>query len=197
METVRRNFQNFADKYGCDTEFFNLVVSHVPKAYLAGGAIRRVLLKQPLDSDFDFFFSDESHLKSWQDQLKGFTKERETAHHIQYKGFVEGSDLPVVIQAIKFKYYSSPEEVIDSFDFTITQFCLHGGYLHTTPEALWDAGRKKLVLHKMTYPVATMRRLLKYSNQGFTACSGCMSSLYQSTINNPETWEHLDIEYVD
>ena len=195
MEIIKRDFQDFADKYGCDTEFFNSVVSRVPKAYLGGGAIRRVLLKQPLDSDFDFFFSDESHLKTWEDNLKGFSKEKETAHHIQYRGFVD--NLPVVIQAIKFKYYTSPEKVLDSFDFTITQFCLHEGHLYTTPEALWDAGRKRLVLHKMTYPVATMRRLLKYSKQGFTCCSGCMSAMYRETMDNPETWEHLDIEYVD
>ncbi|MFP3367631.1 hypothetical protein R0J93_28775, partial [Pseudoalteromonas sp. SIMBA_148] len=60
-----------------------------------------------------------------------------------------------------------------------------------------DLGRRKLAIHKITYPVATMRRMLKYTTQGFTACAGCMQQIIKDTATSPEAMSQLDIEYVD
>ena len=200
MEVLKRILLDFCDRSGADcSELLRVwdVTSH-KGVWLGGGAVRRTLIKQPLDSDFDFFFKDVDTFKSWEAKLpKTVVKVRETKHHTEYKCTLEGSDIPVVLQAIQFKYYDSPEEVLDSFDYTITQFVTDGNSLWTTVESLWDLGRKRLALHKVTYPVATMRRMLKYTNQGFTACSGCMTQLYTMTIDNPEALASMDITYVD
>ena len=161
MTNVSYNFKEFCDRSGCDSS----EVERVWKAlkiphfmWLGGGAIRRTLIKQPLDSDFDFFFMDVDGKNAFikHCEAKGLRKVKETKHHTQLEGVLEGSDLPVVIQAIHFMYGDSGQW-LDNFDYTISQFMYDGQYMYTTSYALWDLGRKKLALNKVTYPVATMR----------------------------------------
>lgn len=208
---IRFPFEDFCKRTDCDYKFVDSVDSAfcVPDGiWLAGGAIRRTLIKQPLDSDFDFFFYDERFKKSWEstllaygegvvdlDQLsnkRGFKKVKETEHRVQYEGYFMGK--PVVFQGIYFKYYNNIEEVLDSFDYTITQFAIDDlGFLVTTPEALWDLGRKRLAINKITYPVASLRRMLKYSSQGFTVCGGCMADF----IEKSSGMENMEFHYID
>lgn len=199
MSTLTFNFQEFCERSDCDTsELFRVLNTVRNGAWCAGGAIRRTLIKQPLSSDFDFFFRSAEQLADWEKALPlTLSLVRESEHHKHWKGVIGESAIPVEIQAIRFRYYESATEVIDSFDYTITQFALDGEKLVTTPEALWDLGRKKLAIHKVTYPVATMRRMLKYASQGFTACGGCMATLLRETATKPEIMSQLNIQYVD
>jgi hypothetical protein len=199
MSYFRTPFVEFCERSAVSTDDLFRVLNVVKRdAWCAGGAIRRTLIKQPLDSDFDFFFRDADHLATWEAGLPStLSLVRETEHHKHWRGTVGDSALPVDIQAIRFRFYPTAEAVIDSFDYTITQFALDGDTLVTTPEALWDLGRKKLAIHKVTYPVATMRRMLKYTRQGFTACNGCISTLLRETAQSPEALAALDIAYVD
>lgn len=199
MSTLTFDFAEFCERSGCDTADLMRILSAVGNgAWCAGGAIRRTLIKQPLDSDFDFFFRSPDQLAEWEKSLPStLSLARETEHHKHWRGTLEGSAIPVDVQAIRFRYYTSAEEVIDSFDYTITQFALDGEKLVTTPHALWDLGRKRLAIHRVTYPVATMRRMLKYTRQGFTACNGSMATLLKETATTPEALASLDIAYID
>lgn len=199
MTFLSFDINEFCERSACDTsELFRVLTPIKQDAWCAGGAIRRTLIKQPLDSDFDFFFRDSGHMDTWESGLPSTLKQvRETEHHKHWRGPIGESDIAVDIQAINFKYYKSAEDVIDSFDYTITQFALEENTLVTTPYALWDLGRRKLAIHRVTYPVATMRRMLKYTQQGFTACGGCMAQLMRDTASSPEAMANLDLEYVD
>lgn len=200
LSIVRRNFVEFCTRSGADHGEVLLVNSIVGNgAWLGGGAIRRTLIKMKLDSDYDYFFKSQEHFEEWEKKLPvTLKKTRETQHHSQYEGHLgDKLETPVIIQAIKFKFYKTAEEVLDSFDYTITQFVLDGNTLVTTTESLWDLGRRKLALHRVTYPVATMRRMIKYTKQGFTACGGCMQDLFTKTMDNPEALLQMDITYVD
>lgn len=196
---IRLNFEDFCARSDHDIAPLKRVLDALPKgAWIAGGALRRTLLGQALDSDFDFFFRDQASLDAWASALPDtLTLVRETRHHKHWRGTLPGSELPVDIQAIKFAFYDRAEAVIDSFDYTITMFVLDGENLITTPEALWDLGRRRLAIHKVTYPVATLRRMLKYGKQGFTACAGCMATLFRETARSPQALSELGIEYVD
>lgn len=196
---IRLKFEDFCARSDHNTDELMRVLNAIQgEAWCAGGAIRRTISGQSLDSDFDFFFSDPDSMSRWEKRLPDTLRlVRETEHHKHWRGPVKGSDLPIDVQAIKFRYYGSAEEVIDSFDYTITMFCFDRGNLVTTPLALWDLGRKKLAIHKITYPVATMRRLLKYGKQGYTACGGCLSAILRETAASPEAMGRLDTEYVD
>ena len=196
---LRMDFEQFCARSGAQTGDLKRVLDAVKgDAWCAGGAVRRTVASMSLDSDFDFFFRSQDHLTEWEGKLPGsLALVRETAHHKHWRGPLPGSDIPVDVQAIKFRFYENAESVIDSFDYTITMFALDGATLVTTPEALWDLGRRRLAVHKVTYPVATMRRMLKYGKQGFTACSGCMAELFRATARSPDALSHLDIAYID
>jgi len=199
MTYFRTPFKEFCDRSNCDySELYKVFDVICGDVWCVGGAIRRMLIHKALDSDFDFFFKSAEHLEAWEKSLPStFSLVRETEHHKHWKGTVGDSVLPIDVQAIRFKFYESAEAVIDSFDYTITQFALDGDELVTSATALWDLGRKKLAIHKVTYPVSTMRRMLKYSTQGFTACAGCMATLLRETATSPEAMASLDIAYID
>lgn len=199
MTYFRTNFHEFCERSGCDTDAIDRVYEAIGGgAWMAGGAIRRTLIGHALDSDFDFFFKSAEALAEWEGGLpSGLRLIRETEHHKHWRGTIAGSDLPIDVQAIRFRFYETAEDVINSFDYTVTMFVLDDDDMVTTPYALWDLGSRKLAVHKITYPVATMRRLLKYTKQGFTACAGCLQSILKETAASPEAMGQLDIEYVD
>lgn len=167
--------------------------------WLAGGALRRTLQGKEPESDFDFFFRDADQLAGFVAKLEagGMEKIRETQHHVHYRGRLGDSGMPRDVQCIRFAFYNSAQAVIDSFDYTICMLAFDGSELILGDFTLWDLGRKRLAIHKITYPVATMRRMLKYATQGFTACKGCLSAILKATVENPALQEQLSIEYVD
>lgn len=202
MQDLTLNFDEFCQHSGSDPEPVYEVQRSFSNdgAWIGGGAIRRTLIGQALDSDFDFFFfRSKEHFDMWlETKPKTMEVVRETQHHVQLEGTVGDSKLPIVVQGINFQYYpEGAPTVAESFDYTITQFVLESKSLHTTDIALWDLGRRKLSINKVTYPVATMRRMLKYTKQGFTACAGCMQTLLVETARSPEALASMDVEYVD
>ena len=58
-------------------------------------------------------------------------------------------------------------DVIDSFDFTCTQFVTdwEDGLMGETAEK--DTNDKHLVINKIMYPASTLRRMMKYSRKGY------------------------------
>lgn len=201
MQKLTLNFDEFCQHSGADPAPIYEVQRSFSNdgAWIGGGAIRRTLIGQALDSDFDFFFRSQEHFDKWlENKPKTMNVVRETKHHVQLEGTVGGSKLPIVVQGINFQYFpNGAPTVIDAFDYTITQFALSGVSLYTTDIALWDLGRRKLSINKVTYPVATMRRMLKYTKQGFTACAGCMQTLLTETAKSPEALASMEVEYVD
>lgn len=165
--------------------------------WLAGGSLRRTLLQQEPDSDFDFFFRDAEQLSSFTAALdqRGLEKLRETEHHVHYRGRVGDGGVPIDVQCIRFAFYADAKAVIDSFDFTICQFAFDGQELTAGTYALWDLGRKRLAVNRVTFPVSSMRRVLKYARQGFTACDGCLATLLRATAENPAL--NMEVAYVD
>jgi hypothetical protein len=177
----------------------NMLPSLSPEGpWLAGGALRRTLQGAEPESDFDFFFRDADQLTDFVAGLKarGLIKIRETQHHVHYRGRLEGA-VERDVQCIRFAFYESAEAVIDSFDYTICQLAFDGTTITLGDFTLWDLGRRRLAIHKITYPVATMRRMLKYASQGFTACKGCLAAILTVTADTPALRQQLQIEYVD
>lgn len=204
---VTFNFRDMLSR-SSDVEFDDLTLASVASSlpplskdgpWLAGGALRRTLLGQEPESDFDFFFRDADQLMAFRLKIEamGLEKIRETEHHVHFRGVLAGSSLPRDIQLIRFSFYKDAEAVIDSFDFTICQFAFDGEMLTVGDYALWDLGRKRLAVHKLTYPVASMRRLLKYAKQGFKACNGALTAILRETASSPELLAALNIAYVD
>lgn len=194
--------RDFLSRYNNDVENMELfsVLNGLPfpmdGVWLAGGALRRTLIGDLLTSDFDFFFNGEESLKAFKKSLisRGAREISKTDH--QETLVIEIARKQRTIQLVKIGYYETAEQLIDSFDFTITQFAYDGEVLTCGKFSLWDLSRRRLALHKLTYGVATMRRLIKYTNQNFTACAGVMQSILESVVANPNTIQS-NIQYVD
>lgn len=164
--------------------------------WIAGGALRRTLQQKPLESDVDYFFMNVEQERVFNDAILGnggwLISEKE--HAITYG--IKSEHDTVIVQAIRMAYYPHIEAVLDSFDFTITQFGYDGIDLVCGPYALWDLARRRLALHKLTFGVSTVRRLIKYTRQDFTACGGVLASILEETVAHPEVINRA-VQYVD
>lgn len=165
--------------------------------WIAGGALRRTLIGMPLDSDVDYFFRDAAQKEAFQEAIlaSGARIVGQREHATTYE-FPREDAGPLIVQAITMAYYPTLEDVLDSFDFTITQFGYDGLALVCGEFSLWDLSRKRLALHKLTFGVSTVRRLIKYAKQGFTACGGVLASILEEVVANPQT-VNREVDYVD
>lgn len=166
--------------------------------WLAGGALRRVVLGQALDSDFDFFFASEAQCSKFCVALldRKFKIKTTTDHAVTYTGKVEGVKRDVLVQVIKIAWYANAEAVLDSFDFTLCMFAYDGATLTVGEFALYDAVRRRLAVHRITFATASVRRLMKYADQGFTVCEGAIRKLLETVVANPGVVQS-EVEYVD
>lgn len=166
--------------------------------WIAGGAVRRTIMRKPLDSDFDFFFRDEEQFDAFVSSIKerGGWITSSNQHNVTLRlpsvaprSIAEDEFSPylpeIEIQAICTQFWPSLPAVLDSFDFTICQFGYDGTHLVFGDYALYDLGRKRLVPHKITFATASLRRVIKYTSQGFSVCSGSLSNLLDQVVANP------------
>ncbi|MCI0558112.1 MAG: hypothetical protein MN733_06425 [Nitrososphaera sp.] len=168
--------------------------------WVAGGCIRRLLLgDDPFESDVDVFFASETQKEEWVVRIKAMYPQAVSLANANNITIDCGEVLGVKrlkLQAVHVAYYETPQAVIDSFDYTICQLVTDGQTLENGEFTLWDLARKRLVLHKLEYPVPTMRRMIKYAKQGFYACPGMMNDLLTRVLQNPRLIDS-EILYID
>jgi hypothetical protein len=152
--------------------------------YIAGGSVAAAILGQDIASDIDMFFDSghtfermynllqvpPSHEDAW--ALRGYTtdvslQDVRDDNTIRFVKFTHKDPTRLPIQLIKLVWFENKSSVINSFDFTVTQFAMDNNGLTYDPLALIDLLKKTIVIHKSQYPVTTLRRLIKYSNKGF------------------------------
>lgn len=154
--------------------------------WLCGGAMRRLVAGAELDSDFDYFFANEQQVKAFEQWMKAHAGMIERENQFNKTWRVKGRQ----VQQITIRYYQSIEDALGSFDFTICQFGWDGAQITVGPFSLWDLARKRIAIHQLTYGVSTLRRLMKYSRQGFTVCGGVLADILQRTVETPESINH-------
>jgi hypothetical protein len=164
--------------------------------WIAGGAVRQFMQNLPITTDVDFFFKSQEAFDAFVAKYGSDESKRlaSTEHHTTFKVMV--GETAYKIQAIKIGFYPTAEDCLESFDFTICQMAIHKRKMIVGQYTMWELARKRLALHKLTYGAASVRRLLKYSSQGFTACQGCIVSLLRAVGDDPSVI-NSDIQYVD
>lgn len=167
--------------------FFDLQIESFTKflpegAYIAGGYVAASINGGGAKaSDIDFFFHDAEAYEKTYDLLvnppkdeaawafQGYTteitKESLYTEKLKLVTFTGPGKLP--IQLIKMVWYDGPAHVIDSFDFTVAQFCIDQKWLIFNPLAMHDLVRNRIVLHRQQYPADMLYRLVKYTKKGF------------------------------
>lgn len=165
-------------------------IEQAENTFIAGGAVRDFVMNRKA-TDVDIFCANRAAFEAQKSILwdTGYVGSRGN------KDFTEFKRGDRIVQVIGFRWFQTIEEVIDSFDFTVSQFGLKDGKIVATEQALVDAMAMRLVVHKVTYPVSTLRRLNKYIQKGFVACNGTYKQLVEGCRLAEEV--NLNVEYVD
>lgn len=207
----------FWDRYGhedYDGGDFAKALARLPSVsqtgpWVAGGSVRRLVTNKVQDSDFDFFFRDQAQFDAFCADLeaKGAKRVNENDFNITFRlpasdpvpvdlDTFEGGGPELKVQAIKIKFYETLETVLASFDFSLTQFGFDGERLVFGEWALFDTASKRLVPETITYGTSTLRRIIKYTKQGFTICGGGLANILEQVVQNPSIIQSK-VEYID
>lgn len=169
------------------------------RVMLAGGAIRRMVENNPLESDYDFFVTPGSvHQAALESalQLDSYIRDKATEHHVQFSR-TDAENHATKVQVITAWQFNGPEPLMDFFDFTMCQCVYDGKDLYFGDYTLFDIANKRLAINKVRFHHSTLRRMLKYGKQGYYACAGTLQTFLHSVVNNPTDALRGDIKYVD
>jgi hypothetical protein len=135
------------------------------KAYIAGGTVTSLFCNREINDVDVYFRNEESICKFMSDIWHGgryIVSHTKKATQLMYDD--------VNLQAIHFQYFTSPEEIFSTFDFTVCmgifdfsteQFILH-------PEFLKHNSQRILKFNSDTaYPIVSLLRVQKYEKKGY------------------------------
>jgi hypothetical protein len=147
------------------------------KVFIAGGAIRDSLINLKY-SDIDVFGTNRKDLDK-------FITENLSDYRIVFdapnmKTYKKGD---IKVQVI-LREFSSIEDCLNYFDFTICQFAYNGTEIICNPESLIHLNNKRLVINNLDgqFLADTLRRMQKYIQKGYLACSGTIKTILEKAI---------------
>lgn len=177
--------------------------------WIGGGSVRRLIAGLPQDSDFDFFFADQEQFDAFCKDMKkrGAEIQHENDFNITFllpkakakpigddEFTVAGPELKV--QAIRLRFHPTLAETLEGFDFSLCKFGYDGTSLVCGDYSLFDLASKRLVPDRISFGTSTLRRIIKYTKQGYTICSGGLASILQQVVDDPSIIQ-AEVEYVD
>lgn len=194
---------NFLDKQErlkyIDADIFKMLTKEkFRNVVLAGGALQPMFNNKIVVNDYDLFFIDKNFDKTVANVRK----------YLEDCGFNCVFECPagdlftyklndVKVQLItKFKY-ANVEELLDSFDFRCTQLAVSNLKLFFRRGAIKDTKKKNVVIWNVTYPVATMNRIMKYKYQKDFHVSQDTLREFVYIVNEMELDDEHMVFYVD
>ncbi len=162
---------------------------------LAGGAVRRMVENNQEESDYDLFMFGDTKLEYVEEALRADNYEfiRGTEHHREYVQAISGRK----VQLITNWRYKDIADLFSFFDFTICQCAFDGNSLYFGDYSLFDIARKRLVINRIQFFHSSLRRMLKYGNQGYYACAGTLQTFLNAVAAAPKEVLNQEIKYVD
>jgi len=180
--------------------------------WLGGGCLRQAIEGKRCETDFDVFFKSHEQFNQFNErfkenraasappvlllpvtndpneQLDPLTVKMTlaTEHIVNYTMTNKIDNQTTKVQFIHGGFYrSNVNDLFDNFDYTICQLATDGRELLVGPYTLIDIAHKKLTVHKITFPVASMTRAIKYGSYGYKMCNGEANKFLMSVIANP------------
>jgi len=151
-------------KFAKLVKFFQLELL-IGGVYLAGGALRSLVDLDEVVSDYDLFFESQVAAEMTRERLNnlGFDLifECPEGKLFTFKG------RGMKIQCVCENYYFTARELISSFDFTACAAAFDGNTLWVHRHFARSVGKKTLKLLSLTFPVATLGRIIKYDKKGY------------------------------
>lgn len=169
-------------------------------AFLAGGAIRTLISDEEI-SDFDVFFDvapispeDSAKIEKLNngeilDLDDGILVDPPHPRVEEVKRILQREKFELIFECPEGKMFSYkkdnmkiqlileiqglPSEIISDFDFFACCVAFDGSFVYFPTQFVSDVKTKKLSINKITYPVATIKRLVKYSAKGYNINGAC------------------------
>lgn len=170
-------------------------------AFLAGGALRTLIADEEI-SDYDIFFSrlepevidatehnkfDMFDLDLVSDSepsppkylnVEAVKRILEKERFKQVFACSEGKLFTYTKGAIKIQLIlensSYPEDMIGGFDFGACCAAFDGNFFYYSKAFIRDVKTKKLSINAVTYPAATIKRMVKYAKKGYNISEACV-----------------------
>lgn len=175
-------------------QFFDLGLLN-DKTWLAGGAIRSALTGAEI-SDYDMFF--RSLLDAARVEVELESLGAETVFKCPEGKLTTMKYNGMKIQLITEFFYENMDHLIDTFDITACRFATDGKVVVTKYSAIRDTYNKKINLHRVDFPVATMKRVAKYAAKGYKLTSKAAAFFVELIYNRGVDGKELDTRiYID
>ena len=134
--------------------------------WLAGGAALHYFMGiEP--NDYDFWFEDSVSYQNACNYLTAVPNIANYPGHRLYEYHGPAGEVRIV-DLIGNPLFSSPEEIIDRFDFTVAACAINSDSITYHEKYFENLQTRTLELHNLKFPTAILRRLPKYLAKGFT-----------------------------
>ncbi|MCM3109938.1 hypothetical protein [Lederbergia lenta] len=138
-------------------------------AYIAGGTITSLLSNRDIN-DIDVYFRNEESAigfiqEFWEDRIHVVSHTKKATHFV----YPTGHD-PINLQVIHFNYFNSPEDIFETFDFTVCmgcfdfrgeEFIIHNDFLKHNSQRILKFNSKT------AFPIVSLLRVQKYEDKGY------------------------------
>ena len=159
--------ENFTQEVNCIKYFKRLIFDLLPgnlNCWIAGGSIASFLQGNILDGDIDIWFHNQEDYDCAYILLRhnvqlDFSYNSDFSHTFQF-----GS---ITIQLIHRRFFETPQDCVDSFDYTVSGAGVTRTKFVSCPMFWEDFTNHILRLQNKTAPVSTLQRLVKYALRGF------------------------------
>jgi len=138
---------------------------------LAGGALRKLVNAHDTLCDYDLFFTSEESFSKTKEVLEESERFSKIFQCPEDKLVSCKDEQGVKVQLIKKRIYKDLTDVISSFDITACCAAWDKVNFRSNERFIFDVLHKKINLNTVEYPVATLKRILKYSHKGYKMSS--------------------------
>jgi hypothetical protein len=148
-------------------------------------------------SDIDIFFETESRFQETYSKFKDQSIKKPFANDRNLS--LRLDNVPCEVQLVGIGLYPTISHLIDSFDYTICMLGIDSkdGIMFVGNRTLYDIGSKKLCVNKITYPIASMRRIIKYVKYGYYMCPLEMAEFLKQSQSIDLSIESNLLLYID
>lgn len=193
------SFNLYDNLHHLDSEVLQMV-NNIECLVLAGGSLRKLVDRNDIIMDYDLFFLDTPEKESVKNNLVQGLKNSEEYKKVfecpEGKLFTFIRKDKVKLQIIDKRSYEDCNDLISSFDITASSACWNGVAFYKDERFVFDVLNKRLNINTVEYPVATLKRLMKYQDKGYKLTNQASKRFVMEVSET--SWSDQDLEfYID
>lgn len=162
---------------------------HTCGPWVAGGAVRRAVIGEPVGKDIDVFFRSESSYELYREKIfsldKGVTVRNDTERVLELE--ITGKpQRPVVLDLIHGTYFPDAGALLEDFDFTCCQFAVDQNTLYVGDLAMLHAGQRVLRANNWGKLEISYPHMVRYMHEGWRPGKNELDALLASIEKTPD-----------